>query len=761
MEGVLLAFAAGAALFQLSPILPDPIWLSAATPLVLLWRFPRVRPLVALAAGLCWAAGYAAWMLDPRLPPEQEGRDLRLQGRVVGLPLQRAELARLQVRVVQLEDSAGVSIPLEKIQLSWYRAPAGIEPGQVWQWTVRLKRPRGLGNPAGFDYERWLFTQGIQATGYVRQGDEPRLLIRPLLAASLDGWRASLAEAIDGYLQPGPANALVKALSLGDRRRLDAAAREVFSRTGTSHLIAISGLHVGLVAGWLWFLGQWCWRRFPALALRLPAQRAGAIPALLGALGYAALAGFSLPTLRALAMLTVALGGVLLAQPIRPVRSLSLALFLVVLLDPTAPLSAGFWLSFGAVALILLVLAGRLGRPGRWGQLLRVQMAVSLGLLPALLLLFGEASVIAPGVNLLLVPWFALVLVPMSLIGLLLLPLPAAATLWYGWLDTLAGQTFWLLQQCAQLPFATLQMNHLPVWMTLAALLGVVWMLLPAGVPGRTMGLLLVVPLLWSSPSRPERGSFWFTLLDVGQGLACVVETADHVMLYDTGPAFASGFSTAEAAVLPFLSRRGYPRIDRLVLSNADRDHAGGVETVLAALPVGDLLSGEPERLAQARPCHPGERWEWDGVSFEVLHPSPGAHYLRANDRSCVVRVSNRHWSLLLPGDIEAEGERQLMESGDGDLATRILVAPHHGSATSSSQAFVEAVAPEWVLFSTGYRNRYGFPRPSVAERWRRSGARLVDTAESGAVSFRLPSDARAPQIVLQRERTRHYWSPW
>ncbi len=759
MDRILLAFAAGAALFQLSPILPDPAWLAPVSSLCLLWRFPRFRPLLAFAAGLGWAVVCATWMLGDPLPPELEGRDLQLEGRITGLPHRREGYARFQVRVIRLQDSSGGEIPLRKLQLSWYRAPGEVESGQTWSWTVRLKRPRGLANPAGFDYAQWLFTQGIQATGYVRQREEPRLLSRTSPAMNLDGWRAGLAEAIDGHMHAGSANALVKALSLGDRRSLATADWDVFSRTGTSHLIAISGLHVGLVAGWLWFLGQWCWRRIPALALRLPAQRAGAVPALLGALGYAALAGFSLPTLRALVMLTVALSGVLFAQPIRPVRSLVLALFLLVLIDPMAPLSGGFWLSFGAVALILLVLSGRLRRPAKWRQLLRVQMAVSLGLLPLLVLLFGEASVIAPPVNLLLVPWFALVLVPMSLIGLLLLPLPSLATLWYGWLERLAGLTFSLLQQCAQLPFATLQLDHLPVWMTLAALLGVVWMLLPSGVPGRAMGLLLVAPLLWARPSRPEPGAFWFTLLDVGQGLACVVETADHLLLYDTGPAFASGFSTAEAAVLPYLSSRGVSRIDRLVVSNGDQDHAGGVETVLAALPVGDLLSGEPERQARARPCLAGERWEWDGVRFEVLHPSPDEHYRRANDRSCVVRVSNRHWSLLLPGDIEAEGERHLLATAQGMARASILVAPHHGSATSSSPSFVQAVAPEWVLFSTGFRNHYGFPRPAVVARWRHSGARLADTAETGAVSFRLPADARPPQVEFQREQSRHYWS--
>jgi competence protein ComEC len=347
----------------------------------------------------------------------------------------------------------------------------------------------------------------------------------------------------------------------------------------------------------------------------------------------------------------------------------------------------------------------------------------------------------------------------MSLLGLLLLPLPQLAEVWYSLLQLLAGQTFSLLQLLSQLPLATVQMAYLPPWLSLAALLGGLLILLPGGIPVRSIGLLLVVPILFAEPLRPRPGEFWFTLLDVGQGLACVVETAGHVMLYDAGPAYASGFSAAEATVLPFLASRAHDRIDRLVLSNGDRDHAGGVEAIRSSLPVDDLLSGEPDRQNRARPCLAGEHWSWEGVEFRVLHPEPSANFTKSNDRSCVVQVSNGRWSLLLTGDIESEGERSLLAAATDGLASDILVAPHHGSATSSSEAFVKAVDPEWVLFSTGYRNRYGFPRQPVVERWRQSGARLINSAEAGAVSFRLRNDGASPSPVCQREQDRRYWS--
>ncbi len=757
MNKILLLFAAGTVLVQWMPSLPSVGWAVLLLPLALLWRRQWLRPLVALAFGIGWGVLQGHWMLQHRLPQTLEGIDLVVEGEVVSLPVRRDGLVRFELAPERMSGLPDVEPVLRKLRLSWYGSPETIEAGQLWRLKVRLKRPRGLRNPAGFDYAQWLFTQRIDATGYVRSDPENRLLQAEPGWLNLHSRRDRIANRLDNYLQAGSAAAVIKALSLGDRRGLNSDSWRVFSRTGTSHLIAISGLHVGLVAGWLWFLGQWCWRRSTRLSERFPAQRAGALLAILGALIYAALAGFSLPTQRALVMIAVALGGVVLAQPVRPGRSLTLALFLVILLDPVAPLTVGFWLSFGAVALILLVLAGRLARGSRLSQLLRIQVAVSLGLMPLLFLHFGEASVLSPLVNLAMVPWFSLVLVPMSLIGLLLLPLPALAAPWYGALQWLSAQTLQLLSWLSEQPVATLQLAHSPGWLTLAALGGGLLLLLPGGTPGRSLGLLLIAPLLCIETQRPQAGEYRFTLLDVGQGLACVVETERHLLVYDTGPAYASGFSTSEAALLPYLASRNLSHLDLLVVSNGDADHAGGVAVLEDALEVDDRLSGEAQALSGFRSCIAGESWSWDGVDFRILHPPPSRRFSKSNDNSCVIHVSNGLWSLLLAGDIEREAEHSLLAQAGGQLKADILVAPHHGSATSSSAPFVQAVRPRWVVFSTGYRNRYGFPRQAVVERWRTAGAVTINSAQAGAVSFHVHKDKRLPGIVRERDR-RRYW---
>lgn len=758
MNWILICFVIGATLFHQLDALPGLKWLSLLLFVPFLWRFTQLRPWLGLFIGLAWSLLHASFSLQQQLPVSLERSDMVLQGVVDSLPVKRGLISHFRMRVISLHDADDVAYKISHVQLSWYGAHQPLKVGDSWRLKVRLIRPRGTQNPAGFDHERWLFLQQIDAKGYVRKWQGNEQIDAVLIPSWIGRLRQSIAGAIDHYTEAPQAAALLKALAVGDKRGIDQQAWQVFSSTGTNHLMAISGLHVGLVAGWLLITGSWLWRRSSRLCLIWPALKAGALIALLGAIGYAALAGFTLPTQRALLMLVTTLGAVILGYRVQFGRSLLLALFLVVLIDPLATLSIGFWLSFIAVAVILWHMGGRVVPMRGWRQGVRIQLAVTLGLLPVLFLFFGQVSMISPLVNLIMVPWFSMVLVPMMLIGLPALLIPELAQIWFNWLGTLSGMTFDTLQWFSTLSFAV---SELPAQETLfwfSALVGCLLLIMPSGIPGRGMGIWLCLPVLLSTPERPEEGELWFTLLDVGQGLACVIETSNHLIIYDTGPKRGTAQDAAESVIIPFLRSRGHDQIDLLLVSNGDRDHAGGLETLVKAIPTERILAGEPELIEQAQPCRAGEAWSLDGVSFQILHPTAEASYKRRNDRSCVLKIVSGDWGILLPGDIEKAAEEQLIDQSPEHLKSKLIVAPHHGSNSSSSPEFVTAVDPEWVLFSTGYKNSYGFPRPEVIERWRLQGADNLNTALSGAIEFRIAAGEKNPLPRLYRVLNGRYW---
>ena len=747
-----LGFAAGVGGYFLQHELPPAPWVwlavAAAVTLALWWR--ALRWPAAVVVGFVWAHLWACQVLCEPLPEHLVRRDLTAVGHVASLPDEGPRATRFLFDIETLARD-GEPVPFGgRVRLAWYRdgaaadrnQPPPLLAGQRWKLRLRLKPPHGFANPGGFDYERWLFQQQIAATGYVR--DEPAA---ELLAAGpgryrLARWRQSLRDRIVAVLGTGADAALVRALVLGDRDGLTPAQWEVFARTGTSHLIAISGLHVGLVAGLLYLAARWLWARAGPLALYLAAPRAGALAALAGALGYSALAGFAVSTQRALVMLAVVLLAVVAARTLRPPSALLLALAVVLAADPASMLSYGFWLSFGAVAVLLYALGRRLRPPGlpwRWGS---AQWAVALGLLPMLLLFFGRASLVAPAVNLIAVPAFG-ILLPVILAGTL-------ATLVTGWVLplVLVGDGLELAYQglaaISASPWATLVPGGRPGWVWLAAAAGVLLLLAPRGLPGRWLGLVLLLPLALVRPAAPAPGVARIALLDVGQGLAAVVRTASHVLVYDTGPRFPSGFNTGDAVIVPYLREIGVDHLDLLVASHADQDHAGGLAGLMDEIGVAELLSGEPAAVAEwlpagagpVAPCRRGQIWNWDGVELALLHPDGDGY--DGNDSSCVLRVRTGRASLLLTGDIEAGVESRLVDLDGSGLTADILVAAHHGSATSTSAAFLDAVAPDLVLYSSGYANRFGFPAEEVQTRVAARGIRWLDTADSGALELML-----------------------
>jgi len=762
MIGLAAAFVLGVLLLQQLSDLPSGWWMLLLPVCLILAAWFSVLRLPSVAtAGFLWALAHALWLGPITLDPDLEGRDLLLEGYVAGLPDVAPERTRFLFDVIATSPQGSIQGAPARLRLSWYEQTPELRPGERWQLQVRLKGRHGFVNPGGFDYEGWLFQQGLAATGYVRQSEKNRRLGDDYGRYPVQWLRDRLRREINKALEGREQSGMLAALILGDRSSLQQEYWASFTRTGTSHLVAISGLHIGMVAGLCFWLTRRLWPYLGRLPLWLAAPRAAALAGLLGAAGYAALAGFAVPTQRALTMLLVVMGGLWLGRNPRPANTLGLALLLVILLDPLAVMSGGFWLSFLAVAAILYGIGGRLPDTGLWRRWGRVQWLVFVGLAPLLLMLFQQLSLVAPLVNLLAVPWFSLVLVPLLLLATLLLwPLPAAGGLLLNGGETLLAWTLTGLHWVAQWPLASWQLPQLPGWVWPPAFAGVLLLLAPRGLPGRWLGGLLLLPLLLVRPAAPGPGEAWLDVLDVGQGLAAVVRTRDHTLVYDTGPRFSQRFDAGSAVLLPFLRSVGVRQVDLLILSNGDADHAGGAQALAAELPLGRVLSGEPAKIPdlQARPCEAGQSWNWDGVAFSVLHPRSTDRW-RGNNRSCVLSLDHVAGRVLFPGDIEAPAERSLVEGSPDALSSRILLAPHHGSATSSTPALVQAVVPEYVVFSAGYRNRYGFPKSAVAERWRSVGAHTLNTAESGAVSFRLLAGGTLVGPHLGRLEQRRYWT--
>jgi competence protein ComEC len=772
----ILAFAAGVWVLQQQAALPG--WnvlaglaaVSAGlTFAVLKLRFGGRRALAVMAAalaGFAWAAALGQARLADALPEANEGRDIRVTGVVAGLPQAYENGVRFDFDVEQ----AGAPVP-SRISLAWYRgwrleeseewhALQELHAGERWQFTVRLKRPHGNLNPQGFDYEAWLFERGVRATGYVRADDGNRRLAafvaRPAYGVERlrEAVRARFLRALPEHDYAG----VLVALAVGDQRAIDGGLWQLFARTGISHLMSISGLHVTMVAALGAWLVSFFWRRRPALMLRLPAQKAAAAAGWATAFAYCLLAGFGVPAQRTLYMLSVVALALWLGRAASGSRVLALALLLVLLIDPWAVLSAGFWLSFGAVALLFFESSGRLA-PRHWlAEWGRAQWAVTLGLIPALLALFQQFSLVSPLANAVAIPVVSFVVTPLALIAAVS-PFDALLLLAHQILAGLMAFVEWL----AGLPLAVWQQHAPPVWAVGLAALGCAWLLLPRGFPARGVGTLLIFPLVLVEPARPAPGELRLTVLDVGQGLAVHAQTASHDLVYDTGPQFSPDANSGNRILLPYLRASGVRRLDGLILTHEDKDHSGGALSLLDGLPVAwtssSLPDDHPFREAPGhRTCIDGQAWEWDGVRFEMLHPEATGYASakrKSNDMSCVLKVSSAHGSALLTGDIETISEQALSKRQGERLRADILLAPHHGSRTSSSPEFLAAVGAKTVVFPVGYRNRFRHPNEAVWRRYEETGAQLLRTDRDGAVTVEFAVPRR---LTFERAARRRYW---
>lgn len=820
MISAILAFVTGVFLLQLQAALWT--WqslllalLGAVACLVLCHRvrqhFLRVsvflRELLRFSAygmlGFCWAGLFALYALQTDLPKEWESRDVNVVGVIDSLPYRGLQGSSFQFAVeTYLPVQADVSVAEfrnfpRRLALSWFdpRAQSGsvmeLKPGQRWSLRVRLKRPHGNANPDGFDYELYLLEQGVRATGTVRK--EIQLIddFAWSVSSLIERTRFMLRARIERAVPDAPFVGILTALVVGDQRAISQEDWRVFNRTGIGHLISISGLHITMIAGLLAGLMHYLWRhafftRLP-FCLWLPAPKAAVLAGAVAALLYVALAGFGIPAQRTLWMLCVVAVAIWTGRVAHSVRILCMALGLVVLLDPWAVLSPGFYLSFAAVAVLMYVSVELISQTEhdedenedevqhgwrktwhRWQTPLllaaRAQYAVTVGLVPLSFLLFAQLSIVSPIANAIAIPLISFVVTPLALLGSVL---PTFVAQWvlslaHACLSGLAHILTWLSTS----PLAIWSAPQPIWWMFALAALGCAYCLAPRGFPLRWLGALCCLPVLLNSPQSPAPGQMSVTAFDVGQGSAVLIETAQHRLLYDSGPGISLDANSGTRILLPYFQARGIQDIDMLMISHSDSDHSGGAQSVLSQMRVKAFSSSlEPEHplvlgAVKASRCVAGQSWNWDGVHFEVVHPVPEIYLSKKwkpNALSCTLKVSAGAHTLLLPGDIEATQEDELVNSVAPQMAATVLLAPHHGSGTSSTAPFLQAVRPQMAIFQVGYLNRYHHPKNEVMQRYLDFGIKPLRTDTSGAITLQF-GDVVA--VSKYREMHPRYWYP-
>lgn len=726
------------------------------------WRSGSRGLTLLLLAGLPVVAASAAanLLLAGRWPDVRDGTDVVVSGSICAFPTKRPGSWRFVLTTDAPSRARGLP---ERVLISWYdrgsQVATPLEPGQHWRLTLRLRSPRGLSNPGAFDYERWLFSQHIGATGWVRDSAVNQRISGDATTCPGADWRAAIARRVAAALDGRPAAPYILGLAVGAYQALPEEEWDKLRRTGTIHLISISGFHIALVAGPAALFGLCLARLLLAAGRRCRPRVIAAWTGMIAAGLYGLLAGFSVPTVRSL--VAVALVAVLatLRRTITGREMLGSVVLGVLIVEPLAPLVPGFWLSFAGVIVlgtVAMAFRTRTASPGPVRLLLVTQVGMTVGLAPLLIVFFGQLPLSGTLANLVAVPAFSFVLLPLTLVGTgLVMVVPSAGVAVLGVTADCFDLWRWFLNWCADLPLAVWYLPAPGPFALVLAGVGVVSALWPPPWPGRWLGPGMLAGLLAAGGGPVPAGDLRITVLDVGQGLSVFVQTAGHALLYDAGPAFRDS-DAGERVVVPALQSMNVRHLDTLLISHPDADHRGGAGSVLARYPTG-LLLGTGLESRRALPCKAGSRWRWDGFDFEILHPPAGALPADDNAGSCVLRISGAGASLLLPGDIPASVEETLVSHPDFGPAD-LVIAPHHGSRTSSSRRFVEATRPRFVVFSTGFRNRWRFPASEVLERWRGSGACALDTGVEGALQFAVSGGSGLRLVSSQRQVAGGLW---
>jgi competence protein ComEC len=741
--------------------------------------------LAMVTCGAMLGFGYADWRADIRmsdeLPRDWEGRDVEVVGVVASLPVFNDRGTRFEFDIERIV-TEGAKLPLH-ISLNWYVErprkgmgavlPPEIKPGERWQFVARLRRPHGTLNPHGYDFEAYALEQNIRATGYIRAQKAAPEANRKLddfaggFEARVDRLRFQIRDRMNAALEDKPYRGVLVALAIGEQTAIPADEWKVFWRTGVGHLISISGLHITMVATLIYAIAFFVWARIPALALRLPAQRAAVLVGAFAALSYSLIAGFSVPTQRTLFMLSVVAIALWMGRATSATRILSWALLAVLLFDPWAVLAPGFWLSFGAVGSIFYVTGHLTGQLSTLKGAALTQAAVTLGLLPMTLSLFQEVSLISPIANAFAIPLVSLVVVPITLVGAVL-PFDFLLTLAHEIMAWCYAALAWL----AETPSAVWQSHAPQPWTVVLALAGCAWMLLPRGVSARWLGAAFVLPMFVLLPPTPKPGEVWITLLDVGQGLATVVRTANHALVYDTGPRYNPDVDSGNRIIVPYLRGEGIRVLDALIVTHADEDHSGGAKSIIDARnPKWVMTSMDRsndknietlKNAAEVMRCDTRDSWHWDGIDFDIVHPMKDDYAdenRKTNDLGCVLKIIAPGGTVLMTADVEKKSELEMIERDLEALKADVLVMPHHGSKTSSTEEFLDAVKPKIALIPVGYRNRFRHPHPDVMARYTERGIKVYRTDEAGALTMKLGAAANSKiEVKSYRLERSRYW---
>jgi len=758
MQISIIAFFVGELMLLCLPQIPN-IYMLLGIFLTLCLCYPYIKTnikkfifvIMNFLLGLLFLSFQVNTYLQNKLPKALENIPVNVEAEIIGLPIIINNITQIDIEFTML----GSEKPYKgRARIFWLNAPL-LKPSQCWQLPVKFKRPHNYNNPGGFNKKRFYLQLGLQATGNVIKNQAAKQILKNSKKASfsLTTWRynlrAHLLALLDAKILKGPIIALI----MGSTEYITESQWAVFQKTGTAHLMAISGLHISLITLLMFSVGKILWAKCFIKYWQIPSQQVGAMVGLGAAFIYASLAGWSTSTKRAFIMIGITMLCIILKRKIALWHNFIMALGLVLLIEPFAIFNNGFWLSFGSVGLLLYAMQGRLNNTSLWWRFGRAQWVMMLGLIPLNVLFFGNIILVAPLINSIAIPWVSFLVVPLALLGAIgiLLHLPIFDFL-------IKGAEFFLHCLWPLLEYFAISTPVYEcaisdkLWHYIAAFIGSLLLLMPTGLLSRSIGIIWLLPIFIYKPTPVKLNSARLTVLDVGQGLSALIQTAHHTLIYDAGPKVP--------VLVPFLKAQGIKTIDTLLLSHGDNDHTGGVAALLTNYPMPFILAGEPERLTQglATACKQGQKWEWDGVQFEILYPFESSRlFMKRNNVSCILKVAVGSKSILLTGDIEAIAEKSLSELGNKNLSASILIAPHHGSKSSSTDLFVKQVSAQYVVFAVGYLNRWGFPHEQVVARYRAQKAVDFNTAVEGALFFDIAPD----KINIMTTRDKIGFIPW